>query len=67
MPDVLVNSKTENPKTFEGSSQARKGMITAEDDNWREPHRETKRCSRPATGKAKCRDRKKEKEKLRRQ
>jgi len=31
-----VNSKTENQKTFEGSSRARKGKITAEDDNWRD-------------------------------
>jgi len=29
----LVNSKTENRKTFEGNSQARKGKITAK-DNW---------------------------------
>jgi len=33
-PDVLVN--TENRKTFEGNSRARKGKITAEDDNWRD-------------------------------
>jgi len=31
-----VNSKTENRKTFEGSSRARKGKITAKDDNWRD-------------------------------
>jgi len=30
-PDVLVNSKTENRKKFEGSSQARKGKITADE------------------------------------
>jgi len=29
-----VNSKTGNRKTFEGSSQARKGKITAKDDSW---------------------------------
>jgi len=32
-PDILVNSKTENRKMFEGSSRARKGKITATDDN----------------------------------
>jgi len=29
-----VNSKTEIRKTFEGSSQARKGKITVKDDSW---------------------------------
>jgi len=28
----MVNSKTENQKTFVGSSRARKGKITAEDE-----------------------------------
>jgi len=31
-----VNSKTENRETFEGSFRARKGKITAKDDNWRD-------------------------------
>jgi len=31
-----VNSNTENQKTFEGSSRAHKGKITAKDENWRD-------------------------------